>query len=451
MHATSATIARKNVMDKHLGLVLLLLLSTFPAITRADDWPQFRGPKRDGVSRETGLLQAWPKGGPKLLATFSECGVGYAGPAIVGDRLYMCGGRKGDEYVFALDLKKATEGKIEEIWSARIGPLFTWNGNTWNIGPNVAPTVDGEVLYALGGFGDLVCVEIANGKERWRVNLPKDLGGEVNPIGGGTEDPTPLGWGYAMSPLVDGDVLVCVPGGKKGLLAGLDKKTGKVLWQSKEIAVQASYSSPIAAETAGIRQYIQVINRGIVGVAAKDGKLLWSYKRDQPYGDVVTAAPLVSDNHVFSTVGFTQGCDCVKLAASDGKIAAEKVYSSKEMQSRDGGVVLVGEHIYGYSEKGGWACLEFKTGKVKWTEREALGRGSVTCADGRLYCCAEKGGNVVLAEPIADAWSEKGRLRLPKESKQRPISGGLWTHPVIANGRLYIRDQELLFCFDVKR
>jgi outer membrane protein assembly factor BamB len=432
-------------MRKLLGVLSLAFLT---APLRGADWPQFRGPQRDGVSRETGLLQEWPKGGPKLLWTYDGAGLGYSGPAIVGDRLYFACGRKDAEYLVALDLK----GEMpKELWAAKIGPIFTWKGNSWNIGPNATPTVDGELIFALGGFGDLVCVEAATGKERWRVSLPRDLGGEVNPIGGGAEKPTPLGWGYAHAPLVDGDVVVCVPGGKQGLLAGLDKATGKVLWRSKGVTDQASYSSPIVVEVGGVRQYVQAVNRGTLGVSTKDGKLLWRYLREPAYDDVVTATPLFHDNCVFSTVGFQQGCDLVKLMANDGGVKAAMVYSNKEMQSRDGGVVLVGDHVYGYSEKGGWACLDFKTGKPAWTEREALGRGSVTGADGRLYCCAEKGGIVVLVEPTPAAWTEKGRLKLPQESKNRPTSGGLWTHPVVANGRLYVRDQELLHCYDVKK
>jgi outer membrane protein assembly factor BamB len=431
-------------------LPLVFLALTTPLRVRADDWPQYRGPNRDGVSRETGLRQDWPKGGPPLLWTFDQTGLGYSGPAVVGERLYMSGGRGDAEYIFAIDLK-AADGKVKELWSTRIGPLFTWKGNNWNNGPNATPTVDGELLYALGGFGDLVCVETAGGKERWRKNLPRDLAGEVNPIGGGLEEPTPLGWGYAAAPLVDGDVLICVPGGKQGLLAALDKKTGAVLWRSKEATDQASYSSPLAVEVGGVRQYVQVTNKGIVGVAAKDGKVLWSYQRERAYDDVVIATPVFHDNYVYSTVGFGQGCDLIKLVPQSGVIMVEKVLSNKDVQNRDGGMVRVGEHLYGHSESGGWVCQEFKTGKVVWSDREALGRGSVTCADGRLYCCAEKGGVVALVEPSVEGWKELGRLKLPRESRQRRPSGGLWTHPVMANGRLYIRDQEFIFCFDVKR
>lgn len=421
-------------------------LMTLPAA----DWPQFRGPLRDGVSRETDLLKSWPASGPKLAWTYTGAGVGYSGPAVVGDRLYMCGGRGPDEFVFVLDLKTAANGNVREFWSTKIGPLFQWKGNNWNAGPNATPTVDGELVYALGGQGELLCVETATGKERWRKNLPRELGGEVNPIGGGAEDPTPLGWGNASAPLVDGDRLICVPGGKQGLMAALDKKTGKVLWQSKEVTDQASYSSPLAVEVGGIRQYLQVINSGIVGIAADSGKLLWRYKRDPAYDDVVIATPIFHDNHVFATVGFQQGCDLIKLIPKGGGIEVEKIFSNKTMDNRDGGVVLMSDHLYAYSENRGWVCQEFKTGKVVWSEKRKLGRGSVTGVPGHLICTTEKEDVVALIEATPKGWSEKGRLQLPRASRLRKPSGGLWTHPVVANGKLYVRDQELLFCYELR-
>ncbi|MCE9534374.1 MAG: PQQ-like beta-propeller repeat protein [Planctomycetes bacterium] len=428
--------------------VALLGLSTLSA--RADDWPQFRGPQRDGISLEKGLLKEWPKGGPKLLWTYNGAGLGYSGPAVIGDRLYLSGGREETEYLIALNIKDIANNTVKEEWAAKIGPLFQWKGNNWNFGPNASPTVSGDSIFALGGAGELLCVETKSGKETWRKNIPTALAGEVNPIGGGAEKPTPLGWGYACAPLMDGDQLVCTPGGPKGLLAALNKKTGDVIWQSKEITDQAPYSSPLAVEVGGIKQYVQVTNMGIHGIAAKDGKKLWSYIRQPAYDDVVITTPIFSDNHVFSTVGFQQGCDLVKLVPQDGAIKAEKVFSNKNVENRDGGVVLVDGHLYGHSENKGWFCQEFKTGKVVWSDRESLGRGSITYADGNLYCCSEKGGIVVIVEASPKGWNERGRLKLPAESKLRRPSGMLWTHPVISNGKLYIRDQELLYCFDLK-
>lgn len=427
-----------------LGCLSAAVVGLAAITARGDDWPQFRGPNRDGVSAETALLKQWPAGGPRLAWTYADTGLGYSGPAVVGDRLYVAGGRGEKEYLIAIDVNTA-----KEVWAVEIGPLFQWRGNNWNTGPNATPTVGGGRVYALGGRGDLVCVG-TDGKVQWRKNLPRDFGGEVNPIGGGAEDPTPLGWGYAAAPLLDGGRLVCTPGGPKGLLAALDAATGAVVWQSKGVTDQAPYSSPLAVTVGGVRQYVQVTNAGIVGVAAADGSRLWAYRRQPPFDDVVIATPVFHDNHVYATVGFRQGCDLVKLVPGGTGVTAETVYSNKAVENRDGGMVRVGGHLYGHSENAGWVCQEFKTGKVVWAEPDKLGRGSVVAAGGNLYCVAERGGAVVMAEATPAGWAEKGRFKLPKESARRRPSGGLWTHPVVANGRLYVRDQELLFCFDVR-
>jgi hypothetical protein len=427
--------------------VALFLVLVSATIGLANDWPQFRGPGRDGISRETGFLKQWPAAGPAMVWTFDKAGVGYSGPAIAGDRLYMAGGRGDSEFIFALDLA----GQPKEVWATRIGPIFQWKGNNWNMGPNVTPTVDGNRVYVLGGFGDLVCVETETGKELWRVNLPRDLGGEVNPIGGGLEEPSPLGWGYSSSPLVDGDRLIVVPGGKKGLIAALDKKSGKLLWQSAEVQDQASYSSPIIIDVGGVRQIVQVVNSGIVGVSAKDGKRLWAYHRQPAYDDVVISSPIAADGLVFASVGFQQGCDLIRVLGQGNEFRAEMVYSNKAIENRDGGLILHEGHLYGHSENRGWCCVEMKTGKVKWEEKRKLGRGVVSFADGHLICCAEMGGAVALVAATPAGWTEKGRFKLPRESTQRRQSGGIWTHPVIAHGKLYLRDQELLFCFDLTK
>lgn len=414
------------------------------------DWPQWRGLKRDGVSAEAGLLKSWPKDGPKLLWTYKNAGAGYSTPSIVGDRLYLQGARGDSEFVFALDLKA---NPPKEVWAVKVGPTFTWKGNEWNVGPSAAPVVDGGMVYALGGQGDLVCVG-ADGKEVWRKSLPRDLGGEVNPIGGGTTEPTPLGWGYTTSPLVDGDHLIVVPGGPKGLVAALNKKTGATVWQSKEVPDQAPYASPILADVGGIRQVVQMTYLGTVGVAAKDGKLLWYAKRKRPYPDVLIPTPLFHDNHVFATSGHggaaNTGCDLIKLTP-DGKggIGAETVYANRNMANMQGGVVRVGEHVYGYSENMGWTCLLLKDGSVAWKERGSLKRGAVTAADGCLYCLDEEG-TAALVEASPAGWKELSRFALPEQSKLRRSRGKIWTPPVIADGKLYLRDQELLFGYDVK-
>src|SRR5215472_12078953 len=231
--------------------MLVAVVMTLPLM--AADWPQFRGPNRDGVSKETGLLKEWPKGGPKLLWTFKKAGAGYSCPAVVGDRLYTMGARDADEYLICLDIKDPAA--VTEVWAVKIGPTFTFTGNIWGDGPRATPTVDAGLVYCLGGFGDLVCVDADEGDLKWRKSMLKDLGGQVNPIGGGPGEGKPdepqLGWGYTWSPLVDGDRLICIPGGPEGTVAALDKKTGTVLWRSKDLKEQCCYASPILAEVGG--------------------------------------------------------------------------------------------------------------------------------------------------------------------------------------------------------
>jgi outer membrane protein assembly factor BamB len=416
-------------MKMRLQQPAIVFLFSAGISTLGADWPQWRGPDRTDVSPETGLLKTWPAGGPKLLWTFSEAGLGFSGPAIVGNRLFTMGAKGDKEFVCALDLETG-----KKTWSMEVGNLRTDGRGD---GPRGTPTVDGDVLYTIGGQGDLASIEIATGKKRWSKSLTKDLGGKI---------PT---WGFAESPLVDGDRVICTPGGSQGTLAALDKKSGKTVWQSKEVDDAAGYSSIIVAEVAGIKQYVQMTMKGVVGVAPQDGKVLWHYLKPS-YRTAVIPTPIFHNNHVYATAGYGAGCDLLKLTPEGQKIKVEKVYANTNMVNHHGGVVLVGDHLYGYSDGKGWVCQEFKTGKNVWEEKGKLGKGCLTYADGNLYCYSERDGTVVLAEATPKGWKENGRFKIPKETELNRKKGQIWTHPVVANGRLYLRDQDLIFCFDVR-
>ncbi len=413
-------------------LVILLAL-------QAADWPQYRGPARDDVSTETGLLQAWPPAGPPLLWTFRDAGIGYSGPAVVGDRLYTIGGRGDTEFLLALDLRSG-----KEAWATAVGPLFQFDGNKWSAGPSATPTVFDGLVYAQGGKGDLLCADARSGKEVWRKSLPQELDAQVNPIGGG---PKNLGWGFTGSPLVDGERLICVPGGPKGAVAALDRKSGRVLWRSAEVVDQAAYTSPMAVDIDGVRQIVVLGNAGLFAVDARDGRLLWRSKRESPYGTEVINTPLIQGAHIYTTVAVGNGGAELVKASKDG---AQVVWSNKNLSNHHGNAIRVGDHVYGYGQGRGWVCQKFLDGQNAWEEKAALGAGSLAYADGRLYAYAENDGTAALIEASPAGWKQTGRFRIPEASQRRKPAGRIWTPPVVAGGRLYLRDQELLFCFDVK-
>src|SRR5262249_54992488 len=264
------------------------------------------------------------------------------------------------------------------------------------------------------------------------VNMVKDFGGGVP------------GWGYSESPLVDGDQVIVSPGSKTGMVA-LNKKTGEAVWKCTELKDGAGHGSAIVAEEDGVRPYVQTASKGVAGVDAKTGKLLWYYPESN-YRTAVIPTPIHKDGFVYATSGYGAGCDLIKLAKDGDKFKAEKVYANKNMVNHHGGVVLVGEHVYGYSDGKGWVCQDFKSGGVAWSDK-SLGKGAVTYADGRLYCYNESDGTCVLAEASPKGWKECGRFKIPQETNIPRKQGKIWTHPVVANGKLYLRDHDLIFCF----
>lgn len=392
-------------------------------LVRAGDWPQWRGPDRNDLSKETGLLKQWPEGGPKQVWLFKDAGLGYAGYSIAGGKLFTMGARAEKEFLIAVDVK---DGK--ELWSTSIATTLK---NGWGDGPRGTPSVDGKHVYALGGQGTLICANVADGMEQWRVTM-QSLGGK-----------TP-GWGYTESVLVDGKQLLCTPGGDKGAVVALDKLTGKVLWQSGDFTDGAQYASIISADLNGARQYIQLTMKSVVGLNSTDGKTLW--RADWPGRTAVIPTPIQRDGLVYVSAGYGVGCQMVKIDAGN---QLNGVYTNKVMKNHHGGVILVGNHLYGHSDGPGWVCQDFKTGAEVWSSKN-LGKGAIAYADGMLYLLEEGSGTVALVEASPKGWSEKSRFKLDPQTTQRNPQGRIWTHPVISNGKLYLRDQELLFCFDVK-
>jgi outer membrane protein assembly factor BamB len=322
-----------------------------------------------------------------------------------------------------------------------LGLAFRQQWSQSKEGPGCTPTVDGEQLYVLGLSGELACLQVRDGKILWQRSLQRDFGGQV---------PT---WSYRESPLVDGDKVICTPGGQDATLAALEKSTGKTIWQSQVPgSPKAAYASAIAFDFDGLRQYVQLTQRALVGVAASDGKFLWRYDRAANSHGINCSTPIHHDGLVFASSAYGAGGGLVKLSKdADGSVKAEEVYFSKKMQNHHGGMILFDGRLYGANggnEGGALVCLDFQTGNVLWDERDSAERrapkGSVALADGRLYYRTEKG-TILLIEPNPKEYVERGRFEQPDRTGQPA-----WAHPVIANGRLYVRDQDVLFCYDVK-
>lgn len=407
-------------------LLISIVAASFAvrAVAASFDWPQWRGPDRTGISKETGLLKSWPEGGPKRLWLFKNAGDGYSSPAIVAGKLFTMGTRNDQEILIALDADTGSE-----VWIAPFGAATRdRRGN----GPRGTPTVDGDRLYGMSGRGELVCAQVSDGKVLWKKTMT-ELGGSVPK------------WGFTESVLVDGDNVICTPGGPKGTIAALDKKTGALRWQSAEFTDPSDHASIIAITHNGARQYIQLTEKTLVGVSPKDGKVFW--KAAFPQGrTAVIPTPIYSDGCVYVTAGYQAGCKLVKIGDNN---EVTTVYESKLMQNHHGGVVLVDGNLYGHSDSVGWLCQNFKTGEQVWASKN-LGKGAVTCADGMLYCVEEGKGTVALVEASPKGWSEKGRFTLEPRTTIRTQDNRVWTHPVVSNGKLYLRDQDLISCYDVK-
>ena len=461
-------------------VILIAAIVTITTGSTLADWPQLRGQNRDGKSADTGLLKEWSKDGPPLAWKIDKLGGGYSAPSIAAGRIFGMGNRGDDEVVWALS---ETDGK--ELWVKRLGPAFRQRPSQGREGPACTPTVDGQRLYVEGLVGNVVCLQVKDGEIVWQRSLTEDFGGRVP------------NWSYRESPLVDGDKVICTPGGDDAILVALDKLTGKTIWKAQMPSGSdggsagpggrpggfggasgnadrgrgrprggpggfgrgrggfggsgAAYSSAIAIDFEGQRQYVQLTGKTLVGVAASDGKFLWRYDKPANRMAINCATPIFHDGMVFASSAYGAGGGLVKLSKdADGSVKAEEVYATTDMQNHHGGMILLDGYLYGASggnEGGALVCLDFKTGKVMWDQRDSAGRrakGSVALADGRLYYRMESG-TMLLIEPSPKQYIERGRFEQPDRSR-----APAWPYPVIANGKLYIRDQDVLLCYDVK-
>lgn len=409
----------------------LLVVAMLHASASNHDWPQWRGPQRNGVSAETGLIQQWPAEGPPLRWQRTDLGAGYGSPAVVGARLYLLDSPSlEDEGVVALN---ATDGRT--LWRTRLGPVGNPKQNPNYPAARSTPTVDGEVLYALSSDGLLACLETATGRVRWQKNLRTDFGGK------------PGEWAYAESPLVDGEALICTPGGADATVLALNKATGAVLWKAAlPEADEAAYASPIVVDLGGVRQYVQLLQKGLVGIEAKTGRLLWRFAKPVSRFNANIPTPLAGADLIYTASAGTGG-GTVRLKPVGDGVTFEELYFEAKLPTAIGGSVLVGPHLYGTTSQA-LLCIEFATGRVVWEER-ALGAAALCLADGRLYLHGENG-QVALVEPSPEGYRERGRFSPPGRPTRRNPMEKSWAHPVVAGGHLYLRDHGSLWSYDVR-
>ena len=398
-----------------LATVALLSLASQAVAQTAALWPQWRGPNRDGISKETGLLKQWPAEGPPLVWKATGAGAGYSSFSVADGKLYTMGLRGNREFVIAFDV---ATGK--EVWATAHGSAFH---NDRGNGPRGTPTIDGDRVYALGGNGDLSVLDARTGKIVWTKNVLKEFGGSN------------ITWGISESPLVIGNKLLVNPGGPGASIVALNKADGSVIWKSQ--SDRAGYSSAIPVEVNGGTQVVFFTSERAVGLDLKDGRLLWEYAR--PANNVANVAtPIVRANRVFISSDYGTGGGVVEIKP-DNK--AQELWFSKDMRNHHSSSVLIGDYLYGFSSAI-LTAIKFDTGEIAWRDR-SVGKGSLVYADGNLYCLSENG-VVGLVEATPTGYKEKGRFRIPQD--QLPT----WTHPVVAGGRLYLRDQDTIYAFDIR-
>lgn len=406
-------------VNTFVSLVIILFCLGEAAAQAGGNWPQWRGPNRDGISKETGLLKQWPDGGPPLAWKATGAGNGYSSFAISNGRLYTMGLRGDKEFIIAFDV---ATGK--EVWATPHGtkPFRNDRGD----GPRGTPTIEGNRLYALGGNGDLSALDTATGKVVWSMNVLEKFGGEQ------------ITWGISESPLIVGDKLLVNPGGPGASIVALNKKDGALIWKSQ--SEKAGYSSAIALDAAGTPQVVFFTSTRAVGLDVKDGRLLWEYQK--PSNRVANAAtPIARNNRVFISSDYGTGGGVVEIKANGKDMVAQEIYFNKDMRNHHSSSVLIGDHLYGFSGSI-LTAMKFDTGEIAWKDR-SVGKGSLVFADGLLYLFSENG-VVGLAEATPTGYVEKGRFRIQQESLPT------WAHPVVAGGRLYLRDQDTIYAYDIK-
>jgi outer membrane protein assembly factor BamB len=413
---------RRNLT--RLAICALLLAGctarTAPAAD-APSWPRFHGPKGDNISLDTGLLKKWPEDGPKLLWKAQGMGEGFASVAIANGLIYTDGNIDDKTVITAMDL----DGKVQ--WTAPNGEA--WTGS--HPGTRGTPTIDGDRLYLENPLGQVGCFDAKTGKEIWQLNVLKEFGAK------------PPTWALAESLVIDGDHVLCTPGGPETAVVALDKATGKVVWKSPTADKDpAGYCTPAVIEYQGLRIILTMTGKALIGVNADDGALLFRYEHPTRF-DINVQTPIFHDGQIYITSGYGSVSELLKLSVDGKKAEVAQVWKTKDLDNHHGGVVLVDGYLYGSAFNGKWMCLDWKTGKKLYSE-SGVGKGSLTSAEGMLYTLSEKD-KMGLVKATPDGHKVISQFDLPKGGE-----GPSWAHPVVCGGRLYIRHGDFLYVYAIK-
>jgi outer membrane protein assembly factor BamB len=404
--------------------VLFFIMATSLSGFAEDDWPRFRGKRLDNVSPDKGLLKEWPQGGPPVVWKATGVGSGYSSVAIAGGKVFTMGNKGDSVYLVAVDQSNGTL-----LWSTKVGRA---GGNL-----GCTPTVDGDYVYGMGEDSDLACVETGTGKLVWQKNLQQEFDGDFG------------SWKYTESPLIDGAKLICTPGGRKNTIVALNKLTGELIWKCAVPfeETKAGYSSIVPASIGGLRQYVQLLSGGVVGIGANDGTVLWKYDR-LGHNTANVPTPIVLGDQVFCSAGYGKGGALLQLTTVDDGTTAKEVYFNPQLTNKHGGLVAVDGYVYGdHDDSGRPFCAEVKTGKVVWRKAQSgpgTGSACVTYADGHLYIRFDNG-VMALVPATPKEYKEVSTFRIPNAESQS------WSHPVVVGGKLYLRENDIIWCYDVKQ
>ncbi len=393
------------------------------------NWPQWKGPDRNGISNETGLLKSWPKDGPKLLWSAQGLGKGYSTVSIADGTVYVTGLKDETEHLLAFDLK----GNLK--WQKPYGKGWTRS----HVSARSTPTIDSGNIYVMTTLGSVVCLDAKTGEKKWSVSTKDKFAAKFGK------------WGASESLLIEGSKVICTPGGDNASLVALDKKNGNTIWTTKELSDKNGYCNPIIIDRGNKRIVVTLVEKAIVGVDAENGNLLWKYDCEKYMGDmrirgIHPNTPIYKDGHVYVTSGYDMGS--IKLKVSDNGLKVSQAWSDKELDAHHGGVLLIDGFLYGSSWKGNkdgkWMCLDWETGK-KLYEHQWNGKGSIAYADGMLYCYNENIGDVALVKATPKGFDITSSFPVPLGEDKH------WAHPVIFDGKLFIRHGDALMVYDVKQ